>query len=37
MTTPVTRPASTALAGLARGAPAEPVYVRRPDAEPRVA
>ena len=30
-------PAAAALAGLASGAPAEPVYVRRPDAEPRVA
>jgi tRNA threonylcarbamoyladenosine biosynthesis protein TsaB len=30
-------PAVAALAGLASGAPAEPVYVRRPDAEPRVA
>jgi tRNA threonylcarbamoyladenosine biosynthesis protein TsaB len=26
-----------ALAELAAGAPAEPIYVRRPDAEPRVA
>jgi len=30
-------PGALALAGLARGAAAEPVYVRRPDAEPRVA
>jgi tRNA threonylcarbamoyladenosine biosynthesis protein TsaB len=30
-------PAPAALAALAAGAPAEPVYVRRPDAEPRVA
>jgi hypothetical protein len=30
-------PGALALAALAQGAPAEPVYVRRPDAEPRVA
>jgi tRNA threonylcarbamoyladenosine biosynthesis protein TsaB len=30
-------PAAAALAGLAAGGPPEPVYVRRPDAEPRVA
>jgi tRNA threonylcarbamoyladenosine biosynthesis protein TsaB len=30
-------PGALALAGLADGAAAEPVYVRRPDAEPRVA
>jgi hypothetical protein len=30
-------PAAEALAALARGAAPEPVYVRRPDAEPRVA
>jgi tRNA threonylcarbamoyladenosine biosynthesis protein TsaB len=30
-------PGALALAGLARGEAAEPVYVRRPDAEPRVA
>jgi tRNA threonylcarbamoyladenosine biosynthesis protein TsaB len=30
-------PAARALAGLAAGGAAEPVYVRRPDAEPRVA
>jgi tRNA A37 threonylcarbamoyladenosine modification protein TsaB len=30
-------PGALALAALAQDAPAEPVYVRRPDAEPRVA
>ncbi len=30
-------PAAVALAGLAAGGAPEPVYVRRPDAEPRVA
>ena len=30
-------PGSLALAGLAHGAAAEPVYVRRPDAEPQIA